>query len=31
MGGDYDIILKENSVPVVHPPRRVPIAIKDKL
>ena len=29
--GECEIYLKSDSVPVVHPPRRVPIAIRDKL
>ena len=31
LDGDVSIQLKEDAVPVVHPPRRVPYAIKDKV
>ena len=29
--GQYKLEVEENAEPVVHPPRRVPIALKDKL
>ncbi|XP_052783396.1 uncharacterized protein K02A2.6-like isoform X1 [Mya arenaria] len=29
--GECDIHIKSDAIPVVHPPRRVPIAIKDRL
>jgi hypothetical protein len=29
--GELEIQLRDNLTPVVHPPRRVPIAIRDKL
>jgi hypothetical protein len=29
--GESDICIKPNAVPVIHPPRRVPVAIKDRL
>ena len=31
LGGEITIHLKENATPVVHPPRRVPHAIKQRL
>ena len=31
MGEEFNITLKENSTPVIHPPRRVPLAIRNKL
>lgn len=31
LGEEYNILLHDNATPVVHAPRRVPYAIKDKL
>ena len=31
MGKPYDILLKDDATPVVHPPRRVPFKIKEEL
>ena len=28
LGNDYDLTLRKDAVPVVHPPRRVPLAIR---
>jgi hypothetical protein len=29
--GQYHIVLADNAVPVIHPPRRVPLALQPKL
>ena len=31
MGQEFNLTLQENATPVIHPPRRVPLAIKSKL
>ena len=31
LGEEYNILLDDNATPVVHAPRRVPYALKDKL
>ena len=31
MGAGYNIVLKKDALPVVHPPRRVPLALQGKL
>ena len=31
LGEEYDLTLIEDATPVIHAPRRVPLAIKDKL
>ena len=31
MEGEYEIILAEDAEPVIHPPRKIPIQIKEKL
>ena len=31
MGADYNIVLKKDALPVIHPPRRVPLALQEKL
>lgn len=31
MPGEYNIQIDENAVPVIHPPRKVPIVIKEQL
>ena len=31
LGHEYNLELKDDAVPVVHPPRRVPLAYRDKL
>ena len=31
LGEEYELQLQENAVPTIHPPRRVPLSIKDQL
>ena len=31
LSGEYNVQLKENAKPVVHPPRKIPFAIRDKV
>ena len=31
MGNDYNLTLRDGATPVVHAPRRVPFALRDKL
>ena len=31
MEGEYEIQLQDDAVPVIHPPRRIPISVRKKL